>query len=290
MENIEIHNFTKYTKYSLTKSLNCDIIYIRIIVNNDMLYGAAKGNVMSKIIAVTSGKGGTGKSTVCAGLGYTLAKQGHRTLLIELDFGLRCLDIMFGIENDIKYDLGDVLNGRKNALDAVASVPMATNLSLLCAPKTLTAVTAEQIVDICRSVKKYFEYIIIDTGAGINSHVFDIVQQANLILVVSTPDPVCIRDASLMSDEFYNRGNKSQRLIINKISKKVIGEALVNNLDEIIDKVGVQLIGVIPDDFKTTVATGKGTPIPTDSSALKAFDAISKRLGGEFVPLTVKTS
>ena len=62
---------------------------------------------MSKIIAVTSGKGGTGKSTVCAGLGYTLAKQGHRTLLIELDFGLRCLDIMFGMENDIKNDLGN---------------------------------------------------------------------------------------------------------------------------------------------------------------------------------------
>ncbi len=249
-----------------------------------------KGNNMSKIIAVTSGKGGTGKSTVCAGLGYTLAKQGHRTLLIELDFGLRCLDIMFGLDNDIKYDLGDVLKGGKTALEAVAQVPMASNLSILCAPKTLTTVTAEQIVEICRSVKKYFEYIIIDTGAGISSHVFDIVEQANLILVVSTPDPVCIRDASLMSDEFYNRGNKSQRLIINKISKKVIGEALVNNLDEIIDKIGVQLIGVIPDDFKMTVATGKGNPIPTDSAALKAFDAISKRLGGEFVPLTVKTS
>ena len=69
---------------------------------------------MSKIIAVTSGKGGTGKSTVCAGLGYTLAKQGHRTLLIELDFGLRCLDIMFGVENNIKYDLGDVLSGKKD--------------------------------------------------------------------------------------------------------------------------------------------------------------------------------
>ena len=241
---------------------------------------------MSKIIAVTSGKGGTGKSSVCAGLGYTLAKQGHRTLLIELDFGLRCLDIMFGVENE----LGDVLAGRKTALDAVQTVPMANNLSLLCAPKTLTSVNAKQIVEICRSVKKYFEYIIIDTGAGINSHVFDIVEQANLILVISTPDPVCIRDASLMSDEFYNRGNKSQRLIINKISKKVIGEALVSNLDEIIDKVGVQLIGVIPDDFTMTVATGKGNPIPTDSSALKAFDAISKRLGGEFVPLTVKTA
>ena len=244
---------------------------------------------MSKIIAVTSGKGGTGKSTVCAGIGYTLAKQGHRTLIIELDFGLRCLDIIFGVEENIKYDLGDVLSGKKTALEAVAKIPMASNLNILCAPKTLTAVNAEQIVEICRSVKKYFEYIIIDTGAGINSHVFDIVEQANLILVISTPDPVCIRDASLMSDEFYNRGNRSQRLIINKISKKIIGAELISNLDEIIDKVGVQLIGVIPDDFKMTVATGKGNPIPTDSEALRAFDAISKRLGGEFVPLTVKT-
>lgn len=243
---------------------------------------------MSKIIAVTSGKGGTGKSTVCAGLGYTLAKQGHRTLIIELDFGLRCLDIMFGMENDIKNDLGDVLNGRKKPLDAVSPVPMAANLNLLCAPKNLVSVTAEQIFDICSSVKKYFEYIIIDTGAGINSHVFDIVEQANLILVVSTPDQVCIRDASLMSDEFYNRGNKSQRLVINKVSKKVIGNALVRNLDEIIDKVGVQLIGVIPEDFKLTVATAKGDPIPTESEALLAFDAISKRLNGDFVPLTIK--
>lgn len=241
---------------------------------------------MAKIIAVTSGKGGTGKSTVCAGLGYTLAKQGHRTLIIELDFGLRCLDIMFGMENNIRYDLGDVLNGRKTVLESVAQVPMASNLSLLCAPKTLTPVKAEQIADICSSLKKYFEYIIIDTGAGISSHVFDIVEQSNLIIVISTPDQVCIRDASLMSDEFYNRGNKSQRLVINKVSKRVISNSMVANLDEIIDKVGIQLIGVIPDDFKMTVATGKGNPIPTESDALKAFDAIAKRLGGEFVPLT----
>ena len=103
---------------------------------------------MAKIIAVTSGKGGTGKSTICSGLGYALAKQGHRTLIIELDFGLRCLDIIFGMESDIKYDLGDVLNGRKSALDSVVQVPMASNLSVLCAPKTLTPVNAEQISEI----------------------------------------------------------------------------------------------------------------------------------------------
>ncbi|MDE6035419.1 MAG: AAA family ATPase [Ruminococcus sp.] len=243
----------------------------------------------SKIIAVTSGKGGTGKSTICSGLGYTLAKQGQRTLIIELDFGLRCIDIMFGLQDKIEHDLSDVLNGSMNVLDACSRVPMASNLEILCAPKTLTPVTAEQIYTICRSVKKYYDYIIIDTGAGINSHVFDIVEQANLILVVSTPDQVCIRDASLMSDEFYNRGNKSQRLIINKVSKKVIGKSLVKNLDEIIDKVGVQLIGVIPEDFKLTVSTAKGDPIPTESDALLAFDAISKRLRGDFVPLTIKS-
>lgn len=279
MKNCTLNSFFDFILY--LHRIHCRSFRLRII---------GKEPIMSKIIAVTSGKGGTGKSTVCAGLGYTLAKQGHRTLIIELDFGLRCLDIMFGMENSITSDLGDVLSGKKKVLDAVSQVPMASNLSILCAPKTLTAVTAEQIVDICKSIKKYFEYIIIDTGAGINSHVFDIVEQANLILVISTPDPVCIRDASLMSDEFYNRGNKSQRLIINKISKKVIGSDLISHLDEIIDKIGVQLIGVIPDDFKMTVATGTGNPIPTDSAALKAFDAISKRLGGEFVPLTVKTS
>ena len=129
-----------------------------------------KEEVMSKVIAVTSGKGGTGKSTVCAGLGYTLSKQGHRTLIIELDFGLRCLDIMFGMENDIKYDLGDVLNGKKPVLEAVSQVPMSSNLSILCAPKSLTSVTAEQIVDICRLIKKYYEYI--NAKGNINKGVF----------------------------------------------------------------------------------------------------------------------
>lgn len=246
---------------------------------------------MPKIIAVTSGKGGTGKSTVCAGLGYTLAKQGHRTLIIELDFGLRCLDIMLGMGGEVTSDLSDVISGKKSALDAITQVKMASNLSILCAPKNpFSTVTVEQIIDICRSVKKYFEFIIIDTGAGINSHVFDIVAQANLILILTTPDPVCIRDANMMSDEFYNRGNKSQRLIINKVTNKIIGSSLIGNLDEIIDTIGVQLIGVIPEDFSLAVSTGKGQPIPTNSDSLRAFDAISKRLQGDYIPLTIKNA
>ena len=242
-----------------------------------------------KLIAVTSGKGGTGKSSICYGIGYTLAKQGNRTLIIELDFGLRCLDIMFGMSGRVDYDLGDVLSGKRQILDAVVTVPSASNLSILCAPKdAFMKVTAEQVVEICRSIRKYFDFIIIDTGAGINSHVFDIVEQANLILVVTTPDPICIRDATMMSDEFYKRGNKRQRLIVNKLSPKDLKTGMITNLDDIIDTVGIQLLGVIPEDFALKESTGKGTILPTSAPSLAAFDAISKRLMGDQIPLVIK--
>ncbi len=244
---------------------------------------------MSRVIAVTSGKGGTGKSSICSGLGYSLAKQGCRTLIIELDFGLRCIDIIFGMQDRVTHDLGTVLSGKCDILDAVTQTTMASNLYILCAPKDpFAVVTAEQIADICQKIKKYYDYIIIDTGAGINSHVFDIVEQSNLILVVSTPDPICSRDAQMMSDAFYARGNQRQRLIINKVTKKAIGFSLVKDLDEIIDTVGVQLIGVIPEDYQLVVATGTGQPIPYGAPSLAAFDAIAKRIRGEDVPLTIK--
>ena len=149
-------------------------------------------------------------------------------------------------------------------------------------------VTAEQVVEICRSIRKYFDYIIIDTGAGINSHVFDIVEQANLILVVTTPDPICIRDATMMSDEFYKRGNKRQRLIVNKLSPKDLKTGMITNLDDIIDTIGIQLLGVIPEDFALKESTGKGTILPTSAPSLAAFDAISKRLMGDQIPLVIK--
>ena len=117
-----------------------------------------------KLIAITSGKGGTGKSSICYGIGYTLAKQGNRTLIIELDFGLRCLDIMFGMSGKVQYDLGDVLSGKKKILDAVCVVPTASNLNIVCAPRdAFMKVTAEEVVEICRSVRQYVDYIIIDT-------------------------------------------------------------------------------------------------------------------------------
>ena len=250
--------------YCVMKSVGLSASFSRAAHSYYYIRNAENGAIMSKIIAVTSGKGGTGKSSICSELGFALAKQGHRTLIIELDFGLRCLDIMLGVKNDIKYDLGNVLKGECDIYQATTQVKIATNLSIVCAPEDPFArVDAETIKNICQEMRKYYEYIIVDTSAGTNASVFDVVEQSDLILINTTPDPVCVNPDLFKAD-------------------------LVVDLDEIIDTVGVQLIGVIPDDDAVIIATSKGEPLPSSSLAFKAFDAISKRIKGEDVPLSFK--
>ena len=137
-----------------------------------------------KLIAITSGKGGTGKSSISYGLGYTLAKQENRTLIIELDFGLRCLDLMFGMEDSVKYDLSNVLKGNMQLLDAVARVPGVRDLEILCAPKNAFMIaTAKQIADICRSIRKFYDFIIIDCPPSLGLLTVNALTAAQSILI-----------------------------------------------------------------------------------------------------------
>ena len=244
---------------------------------------------MSQIIAVTAGKGGTGKSTTSANIASCLAYLGKKTLIVELDFGLRCMDIMLGMQGNITYDLGDVIAGTCDVYKATTTVKLASNLSVLCAPSDpFVQLKTEDIEKITSEMKKYFEYIIIDTSAGINNSVFDIVTNSDLILIVTTPDPVCVRDARMMSDEFYKRGNQKQRLLINKASKRIFEYDEMDDLDAIIDTVGVQLLGVIPEDSAIPLATGKGAPLSSSSMGFLAFSAISRRIKGEHIPISLK--
>ena len=158
---------------------------------------------MSQIIAVTAGKGGTGKSTTSANVATALAALGKKTLVVELDFGLRCLDIMLGIKDKVKHDIGEYLEGKIDILTATTKVDRVDNLYLVCATRNpFIDINPEKIMEVCQEMRKHFDYIIMDT-AGIGSSVFSVIKAAELILMVTTPDTVCVRDGAILSDFLY---------------------------------------------------------------------------------------
>ena len=228
---------------------------------------------MSQIIAVTAGKGGTGKSTTSANVATGLATLGHKTLLVELDFGLRCLDIMLGIKDKVKHDIGEYLEGKIDILTATTKVDRVDN--------------PEKIMGVCEEMREHFEYIIIDT-AGIGSSVFSVIKAADLILMVTTPDTVCVRDGQMLSDFLYVKNCINQRLVINKVSPNFKGEDILYDLDVVMDTVGIPLIGVVPEDVNIKICGSKGLALPPSCGGYMAYTAIAKRIEGQDVPLTIK--
>ncbi len=243
---------------------------------------------MSQIIAVTAGKGGTGKSTTSANVATGLATLGHKTLLVELDFGLRCLDIMLGIKDKVKHDIGEYLEGDIDILTATTKIDRVPNLSLVCATRNpFIDINPEKIMGVCEEMREFFDYIIIDT-AGVGSSVFSVIKAADLILMVTTPDSVCVRDGQMLSDFLYVKNCINQRLVINKVSPRFAEEDTVYDLDEVMDTVGIPLIGVVPEDVNIKICGSKGEPLPPSCGGYKAYTAIAKRIDGQEVPLTLR--
>lgn len=245
-------------------------------------------NSMSEVIAVTSGKGGTGKSTVCAGLGNALANSGFSVVILELDFGFRCLDLFFGISGQVEYDISDYISGRCRLKECVNKIPSVPGLSIICSPIDFSAeFDYEKIAEAVSQLKNLYDFVLIDTGAGADKNVIRALKSADRIFFVVTPDSICIRDVSHLSDEFYRSGCDNQRLIINRVHKKYIDYRIVDNLDTVIDKSGIQLIGVVPEDNALTLFYGRSTAIAEGAPGYNAFIAIAKRICGENAPLTI---
>lgn len=244
---------------------------------------------MSEAIAVSSGKGGTGKSTVCAGIGNALAHSGFSVVILELDFGFRCLDVFFRIADKIKFDISDYICGRCRLKECVNKVPSVPGLSIICAPFNFSEeINYEKIREAVTRLKKLYDYVLIDTGAGADKDIIDSLTAADRIFLVATPDAVSVRDAVHLSEEFNKSGCGNQRLIINKVHKKYIDHKMVENLDAVIDKCGIQLIGIVPEDLNLLLFYGKGKRISERSSCYAAFMAIAERICGENTPFALK--
>lgn len=242
----------------------------------------------ASIIGFASGKGGTGKSTTAVFLGGALAAMGKKVLLIELDYGLRSVDIIAGISGQSVFDLGDVLSGRCAPAKAMVESPLYPGLLIIPASYENEVPALHNLELLCQKFRPYFDFILLDSAAGLGTPFRAMAQAAQQVLLVLTPDPVALRDGRVASDEL-DEYDKKQRLILNRVdAKRIAASESLTDLDEAIDIVGVQLLGVVPESniIQTSGATGKA--LPGGSTEQAVYEAIALRLTGKEAPLVIK--
>jgi len=243
---------------------------------------------MTQKYVFVSGKGGTGKSTCVAHLGAALAGFGKRVLLLDMDMGLRCLDTMLELSERVVFDMGDVMAGRCRTADAVLPVPKIPGLSLVPAALHFMDVRPEDFSSLFEPVMAQHDFVLIDSPAGLDVGVDFSVRLASKALVVATPDRVSIQDAARVSGALEHYDLAEKRLIINRLHPRYVRQGDSPNIDQIIDKTQLQLIGVVPLDSEIAVASLKGGISMGDTPGGDAFRRIAKRLTGERLPLGIQ--
>ena len=243
----------------------------------------------ARVIVVTSGKGGVGKTTTTANIGAGLADRGHKVLLIDTDIGLRNLDVVMGLENRIVYDLIDVIEGRCRVSQALIKDKRCPNLVLLPAAqiRDKNDVNTDQMKELIFSLKESFDYILIDCPAGIEQGFKNAIAAADEAIVVTTPEVSATRDADRIIGLLEAAGIKSPRIVVNRLRIDMVKEKNMLSVEDILDILAVKLLGVVPDDENVVISTNKGEPLvyKGDSLAAKAFKNIASRIEGVEVPL-----
>jgi septum site-determining protein MinD len=238
---------------------------------------------MGSIIVITSGKGGTGKTTVTAGLSCALSMLGRKVLAVDCDIGLHNLDLALGLQDRVVFDFEDVLSGRTEPENAIIEHGDIPRLSLLPSPPVQCGtIEPGAFAKLIRSLSSEYDYCIIDSPAGIG-HGFRLSSAAaDRALIVSTPDTPCVMDSSVAAGILLDRGVSDVSLILNKVSKKRIRKKRSYNIDESIDGIGIPLAGIIYEDDSVNAAFNGCTPLMTlkTSKAARCLIDIAKRLEG----------
>ena len=242
----------------------------------------------AQVVTVSSGKGGVGKTTAVANLAVALATDGRKVVCIDGDIGLRNLDVVMGLENRIVYDIVDVIEGRCKLRQAMIRDKHYPDLYLIPAAQTRdkSAVSPSDMIRICDDLRADHDFILIDSPAGIERGFRNAIAAADRVLVVTNPEVSAVRDADRVVGilEAEEKGNPS--LIINRLNPSLVKHNDMLSADDVIDLLGIDLIGIVPEDESVIVGSNRGAPVVTEpkSRAGQAFRNIAKRLQGEKVP------
>ncbi len=240
---------------------------------------------MGRLLVVSSGKGGVGKSTVAVGIATALSNSGKKTLLVDLDEGLRCLDLMLSVTDRLVFDISDALRDFSVIDKSIYRVPDTSHLWLMAAPSAVRTIDGELLSRFALEISRRFDFVIFDCPAGLEAKYYAGMPAFAEHLVVCNTDKVCVRDAFEMATALVGYG-RSTRLVINRFIKNRITRKYHQNIDSIIDTSGLQLLGVVPEDIYVMYSAAKEVPIQVGPAAM-AFHRIAARLCGRTVPLKI---
>ena len=242
-----------------------------------------------RVIVITSGKGGVGKTTTNANIGTALAKAGNKVVMIDTDLGLRNLDLLLGLENRIVYTIVDVVEKRCKLKQALVKDKKNPNLCLLAAAQTRdkTAVSEEQLKEICEQLQKDYDFILVDCPAGIEQGFQNAVAGASEAIVVTTPEMSAVRDADRIIGLLEAREEiESYKLLLKRVRPNLIKSNDMMSVEDVAEILSADLIGIIPEDTGIITSTNKGEPIVNDENSLagRAYRNVAHRIMGEEVP------
>lgn len=246
---------------------------------------------MGEVFAVLSGKGGTGKTSVCAGVAEALAEEGRRVLCIDCDVGLRNLDISLGLSDSGALSFLDVLQGHY-PLDKAVKHPLYPDLFFLTAPMNcpVESIDAPAFAALLRRARREFDYIFLDAPAGVDAGFRLAASAADRILLVTGPGPAAVRDAARVGQLLELMGKQEIRLVVNRVDRDML-QTVRMTIDDVMDEAGLPLMGVVLEDPYVVLAASFGQPLlkyAKRCEAAKACRKIAKRIQGLHEPITLR--
>ena len=245
---------------------------------------------MARVIVVTSGKGGVGKSTVTINLGYAFSSLGYKVCLIDSDFGLKNLDVMMGLENRVVYDLRDAIEGRCTLNQILVKDKRMESLYLLPACKSLSfeTINMKYMTSMIEKLKNDFDYIFIDSPAGVEKGFQYACGLAHEAIVVINLDVASLRDADRVVGLLLKQDVDQLHMIVNKYNHDDVTRGRSLSIKDAYENLSIPLIGIVYDDHDIIESHNKGLPLYLDKNSLvhACFDKIVRRLNGEDIPFT----